>query len=486
MKVRKVYFSLISLFFYFLVNSQVNLVSNSSFENHTSCPTFMLQWDKCIGWTNCNGNVGSGLWGTPDYYHTCGLVQSPYNPVPPNTGMGYCNPHSGDAMMGLVCYNAGYVDAREYITTQLTCPLTIGNTYTVSFWISTQSSPQVKYNSSHFGAYLSNSAVTQSGFNLVSVTPQYEITSLITNTNWQQHTFTISPTTNLNYITLGCFKSDAVITKSLTTPSAWQPYSNYFIDDIEILSSASSSSFSISPSSTNVTCNGSANGSATVTATGIGPYSYFWTPGSYTTASVSNLSTGVYTVTVNGTSCSFSTSTISITQSPVLTSSIMVSSFTNCDNDSLILNSSISGGTPPYTITWNNGAVNTNSITVNSQTMSVYSCTVTDSNNCINTQTIQLSLFQSVSVHSNTPNVFTPNGDGVNDIFDFKALSNCENFTFEIFDRWGLSIFKMNDKKQSFWDGRTTSGEEVTDGTYFYIMNIESGSKSKGMISVFR
>ena len=86
----------------------------------------------------------------------------------------------------------------------------------------------------------------------------------------------------------------------------------------------------------------------------------------------------------------------------------------------------------------------------------------------------------------NIPNVFTPNGDGVNDVFDFKVMSNCENFTFEIFDRWGLSIFKMMDKKQSFWDGRTTSGIEVTDGTYFYIMNIDNGTKLKGTVTVFR
>jgi gliding motility-associated-like protein len=63
-------------------------------------------------------------------------------------------------------------------------------------------------------------------------------------------------------------------------------------------------------------------------------------------------------------------------------------------------------------------------------------------------------------------------------------MSNCEDFTFEIYDRWGLLILK--DKKQSFWDGRTSSGEEVTDGTYFYIMNTESGRKLKGTVTLFR
>lgn len=623
--------------------SQTNLVSNPGFENHTSCPTFMLQWDKCTGWLNCNGNVGNGLWGTPDYFHTCGTVLASYNPVPPNTGNGFCNPHTGAAMMGLVCYNTPYPNYREYISTHLSCPMTPGNTYTVSFWITASSAPTVKYNSSHFGVYLSGTYPVQSSYLVMNVAPQYEITTIINNTTWQQHTFTITPTTNLNFITLGCFRSESVISASLTTSSASQPYSNYFIDDISVIGLSSSGTFSLTSSVTNIACNGSSNGSATVTATGSGPYTYLWSPGNYTTASVSNLSSGIYTVTVNGGGCNVQTNTISISQSPVLTSTLTASSYTICKKNSVTLNSSVIGGTPSYTVNWNTGAISP-SITITPSVTGIYNYTVTDANNCIKTQSVQINVestlagfinttpscnslisFTNTSTniatsfwnfgdgHSsssntvtsntytssgiytvslissttnnckdtiehvvnvnanfldlnfdysvktseckdslffannsqgamayiwnfgdgntstqmspshiypsgvyyvtligsnfncidtltkeiiindsnspnieNTPNVFTPNGDGANDIFDFKVMANCENFTFEIFDRWGLSIFKMTDGKQTYWDGRTTSGKEVTDGTYFYMMYIESGNKLKGTVTLFR
>lgn len=384
--------------------SQTNLVTNGGFENHSICPTFMLQWDRCIGWLNCNGNIGNGLWGTPDYFHTCGTTSLPYNPVPPNTGNGYCNPHNGSAMMGLVCYNLPYPNYREYISTALACPMTSGNTYTVSFWITASSAPAVKYNSSHFGVYLSSAYPVQSSYLVMNLTPQYEITTIVNNTTWQQHTFTITPTTNLNYITLGCFRTESVISSVLATSSASQPYSNYFIDDIEVLSSASSGTVSMSSSATNIKCFGAANGSATVTATGSGN-NYLWSPGNYTTASVSNLSAGIYTVNVNNGGCSSNILTVNVTQPPIITSSMSAVTSSICIGQSVILNSINSGGIPSYTVNWNNGIVNTSSISVSPISTSVYSYTVTDSNLCTKSSSISIIVNPTPTININTQNI---------------------------------------------------------------------------------
>src|ERR1700749_3481178 len=55
----------------------------------------------------------------------------------------------------------------------------------------------------------------------------------------------------------------------------------------------------ITPTITNVTCNGYANGTASVSASGgASPYTYLWSPGGQTSTSVSKLSPGTYTVTV--------------------------------------------------------------------------------------------------------------------------------------------------------------------------------------------
>src|SRR5690606_26479093 len=62
------------------------------------------------------------------------------------------------------------------------------------------------------------------------------------------------------------------------------------------------------------------------------------------------------------------------------------------------------------------------------------------------------------------PNVFTPNGDGENDIFTVKGV-NLISIEGEIYNRWGQKMFAW-DNLNGFWDGRTLSGTEVPDGTY--------------------
>ena len=104
---------------------------------------------------------------------------------------------------------------------------------------------------------------------------------------------------------------------------------------------------------------------------------------------------------------------------------------------------------------------------------------------CSATATQQFSVVALNSELGNIPNVMTPNNDGVNDWIDFSSYSKCGNFEYSIFNRWGLVIISSDITKQSIWDGRTTSGEIVTAGTYFY--TIKKDDKTyKGTITVFR
>jgi gliding motility-associated-like protein len=86
------------------------------------------------------------------------------------------------------------------------------------------------------------------------------------------------------------------------------------------------------------------------------------------------------------------------------------------------------------------------------------------------------------------PNVFTPNGDNVND--DFRILTeNLSTYSLEIYNRWGVQVFTTIYSGQ-FWDGRTTSGSECSDGTYYYIIRaIGEDNKQyllKGFVTLIR
>jgi|GEM_PF-626994 gliding motility-associated-like protein len=66
------------------------------------------------------------------------------------------------------------------------------------------------------------------------------------------------------------------------------------------------------------------------------------------------------------------------------------------------------------------------------------------------------------------PNVFTPNNDGVNDVFHVTAGS-LKTYSIEIFNRWGEKLFTANSPNDD-WDGRSMSGVEEADGAYFWII----------------
>ncbi|OFY70837.1 MAG: hypothetical protein A3G23_11995 [Bacteroidetes bacterium RIFCSPLOWO2_12_FULL_37_12] len=134
-----------------------------------------------------------------------------------------------------------------------------------------------------------------------------------------------------------------------------------------------------STSTTDVSCNGGADGSANVTASGgTSPYTYLWSTGA-TTAVVSNLTAGIFNVTVTDAVGCDAPASVVITEPALLQSNVTVSN-ASCDNSqdgNIAL--STSGGTTPYSFNWSNSAtteINSNLGVGN------YSVTITDSNGC--------------------------------------------------------------------------------------------------------
>lgn len=89
-----------------------------------------------------------------------------------------------------------------------------------------------------------------------------------------------------------------------------------------------------------------------------------------------------------------------------------------------------------------------------------------------------------------TPNVFTPNGDGSNDVF-FLKVANLTEINAFIFDRWGNKVYETTSTTGNIaWDGKNLSNKECPSGTYFYIIkaNGKDGKayEQRGNVSLFR
>lgn len=92
--------------------------------------------------------------------------------------------------------------------------------------------------------------------------------------------------------------------------------------------------------------------------------------------------------------------------------------------------------------------------------------------------TVDLSGCDSVFI----PDGFSPNGDGINDLFEMKNMEIVyPDYTIEIFNRYGQVVFK-GDSSTGFWDGHANQnrlgGNTLANGVYFYIINYNDGQTS--------
>ena len=66
-------------------------------------------------------------------------------------------------------------------------------------------------------------------------------------------------------------------------------------------------------------------------------------------------------------------------------------------------------------------------------------------------------------------NVFTPNGDGINDYFNFGEYA-MKSISVSLYNRWGEEVYSWSTSNTQ-WDGRGIDGEDVAEGVYYYVLN---------------
>ena len=130
----------------------------------------------------------------------------------------------------------------------------------------------------------------------------------------------------------------------------------------------------------------------------------------------------------------------------------------------------------------NSGATETLTITATVQNSGSYINTA-----FINGNEPEVSITNNVStvetfpIDFNIPEGFSPNGDGINDLFVIRGISYFPNNNFSIFNRWGDKVFQAK-PYQNTWDGSCAKGlrvggNELPTGTYFYTIDLGDGSK---------
>lgn len=193
----------------------------------------------------------------------------------------------------------------------------------------------------------------------------------------------------------------------------------------------------------------------------------------------------VYTVTVtaNYRACPSVSATRSVTVIPQPTISLG-NDTSICKGSEAILLKDINNATNPLASwLWSTGEVSKSIYIV---APGVYYATVTI-NNCSNTD----SVYVANDCYIDIPNVFTPNGDGINDFFFPRSLlaSGLTSFKMNIYNRWGQQIFESTSLDGSGWDGRL-NGVPQPEGVYVYTIDVtfKDGQKEnhKGNVTLMR
>lgn len=239
-----------------------------------------------------------------------------------------------------------------------------------------------------------------------------------------------------------------------------------------------------------VTCSGDpADFTAYVTSGGSAPYTYLWSNGDNDTTTTINV-TGAGNLTVTVTDACGLDSTITVyyaIQNGSINFSVNGGRICRNADSTALLPYNISGGVAPlvFNMTAPPGVLNIlqdtvgNYFTVSPAQSGIYTVTVTDG--------CGVTVTDSAIVHMRNcdlviPNVISPNGDGVNDVFEIDGLQYHPNSILRVYNRWGQQVY-YDANYQNNWDGGS-----LPAGVYYYILELTDGTlppQYNGFLHIF-
>ncbi len=192
-------------------------------------------------------------------------------------------------------------------------------------------------------------------------------------------------------------------------------------------------------------------------------------------STVSNTSSGTYTFTPNAGQCA-TTATLSVTvnASPTDIDLSISNVFNETPQGSITING-VTNGNGPFSYSLN-GSTFSSSTIYDNLSQGDYTITVKDSNGC--------TFEKMVTISSNClfPKGISANGDGMNDTFN---LSGCNVKKLEIFNRYGTKVNSFVNYSDQ-WTGIASNGNELPDGTYFYVAEIADGTTKTGWVYIIK
>ena len=228
-------------------------------------------------------------------------------------------------------------------------------------------------------------------------------------------------------------------------------------------------------------CAGFDNGSITVEATGgLSPYQFSWQGYAEVSSILSGITAGEYRSMVTDQNGCSEFIVIGLNEPEPLTVEEIVNLVYCPDFSDGSVELVISGGTEPYSISWDGGESGEYLFDL---FPGAYSFEVRDGNDCSATGTVEVGYENEVCFM--IPGIITPNDDSYNDTWKLDGIEVYPDVTIEIFDRWGKRVFYSEGYNQEF-DG-TYNGRKLPMESYHYVIDLHNGTERiVGNITIIR
>ena len=464
------------LFIFFLLCSLItkeqitgiNLINNPSFEQYYTCPIGSGEIFESKYW-----------WGySSDYYNACAPLV-PYGVSIPLNFNGFQYANTGNAYAGSVIYSnvSSTWDWREVIKTKLNDTLISNKRYCNNFYISlAESSFTTNYYVllDSIGVLFTNDSIPDIDTPIIinnGIKIQKSIFNIDTN-SWFKISNSFIANGGEQYLAIGNF--DNVI--NWPVGKIGEVY--VYLDDVSVCEC----SFRFCLGNDTTLC----VGQSLILKPNMPNATYTWQDGS---------TDSIYTVTQAGTYwvkayfadyniTTYDTINVIYNPKPIV----------NLGNDTLLCNGQtllLNDTNQNYMYLWQDSSANP---TYNVTQQGIYWITVTNQYNCTASDTISISYqycdtTEKIVPDIYIPNAFTPNGNGLNDVFKVVSLYEFSQFKLSIYDRWGEMLFESEDINKG-WDGKY-KGKFVTYGVYVYHLTAtikDTGEQRKitGRVTVVR
>jgi hypothetical protein len=200
-------------------------VQNGGFEQYWHCPYDLQQIYNVKFWVDATQ-------GSPDYFNQCdiGIANVP-NPI-----FGYQQAHNGIAYMGIVIFEVGTSDYREYIEDTLFSPLVANVCYHFEMYINLANTSI--YTSSNIGVYFSDTLINTINYfqYFLPISPQINNShgNFPDTLNWTLVSGDYMAVGGERYLTIGNFNNDLSLDSSLVNPTESEAVSYFYIDDVSL------------------------------------------------------------------------------------------------------------------------------------------------------------------------------------------------------------------------------------------------------------